>query len=307
MGWQWPVVFHGGGEGWERGGRVRTGYRQVARPCTAQPCPMCRQDSLGSCMPGWWASDTAGQAAAHPRLGRPLGTRYTLSPCPLPPAPLRCPCAAVQRGRPGWCVPSDLPCVPSLSSCAAAWAAWLSRTCWWTAKQQKDERLRKLAGGGGVGGGRRGREREDKGKREYNVALACVFQAAGEQTAGKQAREWARGGGGWGCTLGDGRAGGESARRRGARPFPPSRHASQRAACVLPAVIAARCLTPPSCRLASSAAGAVFYSVPHAGSRLADWGWYLRYIGGSPAKHVRHLKTGASPGREWLSRLGHPN
>ncbi|KAL4419867.1 hypothetical protein ABPG75_006965 [Micractinium tetrahymenae] len=45
-------------------------------------------------------------------------------------------------------------------------------------------------------------------------------------------------------------------------------------------------------RLHSAAAGAVFYSVPHAGSRLADWGWYLRYVGGSPAKHVRQLKTG---------------
>lgn len=32
----------------------------------------------------------------------------------------------------------------------------------------------------------------------------------------------------------------------------------------------------PARRLATSAAGAVFYSVPHAGSRLADWGWYLR-------------------------------
>ncbi|EFN53770.1 hypothetical protein CHLNCDRAFT_136410 [Chlorella variabilis] len=44
--------------------------------------------------------------------------------------------------------------------------------------------------------------------------------------------------------------------------------------------------------LNTSAVGAVFYSVPHAGSRLADWGWSLRYIGGSPAKHVQHLKTG---------------
>lgn len=49
---------------------------------------------------------------------------------------------------------------------------------------------------------------------------------------------------------------------------------------------------PRSRRLYSAAAGAVFYSVPHAGSRLADWGWYLRYVGGSPAKHVRQLKTG---------------
>ena len=38
----------------------------------------------------------------------------------------------------------------------------------------------------------------------------------------------------------------------------------------------------------------MFYSVPHAGSRLADWGWYLRYVGGAPAGHVRHLKTGQS-------------
>ncbi|KAI7843159.1 hypothetical protein COHA_003143 [Chlorella ohadii] len=45
-------------------------------------------------------------------------------------------------------------------------------------------------------------------------------------------------------------------------------------------------------RLNTNAAGAVFYSVPHAGSRLADWGWYLRYIGGAPAKHVQQLKTG---------------
>lgn len=29
-------------------------------------------------------------------------------------------------------------------------------------------------------------------------------------------------------------------------------------------------------RIAEAAAGAVFYAVPHAGSRLADWGWYLR-------------------------------
>lgn len=29
-------------------------------------------------------------------------------------------------------------------------------------------------------------------------------------------------------------------------------------------------------RIAEAAWGAVFYAVPHAGSRLADWGWYLR-------------------------------
>ena len=45
-------------------------------------------------------------------------------------------------------------------------------------------------------------------------------------------------------------------------------------------------------RISTAAAGAVFYSVPHAGSRLADWGWILRYVGGSPAKHVRQLKSG---------------
>lgn len=28
--------------------------------------------------------------------------------------------------------------------------------------------------------------------------------------------------------------------------------------------------------IATRATGAVFYSVPHAGSKLADWGWYLR-------------------------------
>lgn len=49
---------------------------------------------------------------------------------------------------------------------------------------------------------------------------------------------------------------------------------------------------PVARSLNTSAVGAVFYSVPHAGSRLADWGWSLRYIGGSPAKHVQHLKTG---------------
>lgn len=45
-------------------------------------------------------------------------------------------------------------------------------------------------------------------------------------------------------------------------------------------------------RLRSAAAGVVFYSVPHAGSRLADWGWTLRYVGVSPAKAVAHLTTG---------------
>lgn len=45
-------------------------------------------------------------------------------------------------------------------------------------------------------------------------------------------------------------------------------------------------------RLNTAAAGAVFYSVPHAGSRLADFGWYLRYLGVAPAQHVHHLKRG---------------
>ena len=45
-------------------------------------------------------------------------------------------------------------------------------------------------------------------------------------------------------------------------------------------------------KLSHAAAGVVFYSVPHAGSKLADFGWSLRYVGASPAKHVLHLKTG---------------
>lgn len=44
--------------------------------------------------------------------------------------------------------------------------------------------------------------------------------------------------------------------------------------------------------LSQACAGVVFYAVPHAGSRLADLGWGLRYIGASPAKAVAHLKTG---------------
>lgn len=44
--------------------------------------------------------------------------------------------------------------------------------------------------------------------------------------------------------------------------------------------------------ISKSTVGAVFYSVPHAGSRLADWGWTLRYIGAAPSRAVAHLKTG---------------
>jgi len=49
---------------------------------------------------------------------------------------------------------------------------------------------------------------------------------------------------------------------------------------------------PLSMRSISNAAvGAVFYSVPHAGSRLADVGWKLRYLGASPSRAVANLKT----------------
>ena len=49
---------------------------------------------------------------------------------------------------------------------------------------------------------------------------------------------------------------------------------------------------PMSMRSISKAAiGAVFYSVPHAGSRLADVGWKLRYLGASPSRAVANLKT----------------
>jgi hypothetical protein len=44
-------------------------------------------------------------------------------------------------------------------------------------------------------------------------------------------------------------------------------------------------------KISKSAAGVVFYSVPHAGSRLADLGWKLRYLGASPSRAVAHLKT----------------
>ncbi|KDD74882.1 hypothetical protein H632_c1013p2, partial [Helicosporidium sp. ATCC 50920] len=41
----------------------------------------------------------------------------------------------------------------------------------------------------------------------------------------------------------------------------------------------------------------VCYSVPHSGSRLADWGWQLRFVGGAPARSVQRLRTGGE-GRE---------
>ena len=44
-------------------------------------------------------------------------------------------------------------------------------------------------------------------------------------------------------------------------------------------------------KISKSAAGVIFYSVPHAGSRLADFGWKLRYLGASPSRAVAHLKT----------------
>lgn len=50
--------------------------------------------------------------------------------------------------------------------------------------------------------------------------------------------------------------------------------------------------TPSQRSLAQATTGVVFYSVPHAGSRLADWGWSLRYVGAAPAHAVSHLKTG---------------
>jgi hypothetical protein len=50
---------------------------------------------------------------------------------------------------------------------------------------------------------------------------------------------------------------------------------------------------PAQAALAAAATGAVFYSVPHFGSRLADWGLYLGYLGAAPAAHVPHLATHA--------------
>uniref|UniRef100_A0A1D1ZP86 Uncharacterized protein n=1 Tax=Auxenochlorella protothecoides TaxID=3075 RepID=A0A1D1ZP86_AUXPR len=46
-----------------------------------------------------------------------------------------------------------------------------------------------------------------------------------------------------------------------------------------------------SLRLACNTLGLVSYAVPHSGSRLADLGWQLRYVGGFPAGAVAHLKT----------------
>ena len=48
----------------------------------------------------------------------------------------------------------------------------------------------------------------------------------------------------------------------------------------------------PYQKLSKAATGVVFYSVPHAGSRLADWGWTLRYMGIAPSHAVSHLTTG---------------
>ena len=44
--------------------------------------------------------------------------------------------------------------------------------------------------------------------------------------------------------------------------------------------------------LSDATTGVVFYSVPHAGSRLANWGWGLRYMGASPAHALAHLTPG---------------
>lgn len=44
--------------------------------------------------------------------------------------------------------------------------------------------------------------------------------------------------------------------------------------------------------LRDACCGVVFYSVPHFGSKFADWGWNLRYLGASPASAVAHLKYG---------------
>lgn len=50
--------------------------------------------------------------------------------------------------------------------------------------------------------------------------------------------------------------------------------------------------TPAQRALAAATVGLVFYSVPHAGSRLADWGWSLRLVGASPARAVAQLTQG---------------
>jgi pimeloyl-ACP methyl ester carboxylesterase len=44
--------------------------------------------------------------------------------------------------------------------------------------------------------------------------------------------------------------------------------------------------------LRDACCGVAFYSVPHFGSKFADWGWNLRYLGASPASAVAHLKYG---------------
>jgi hypothetical protein len=51
-------------------------------------------------------------------------------------------------------------------------------------------------------------------------------------------------------------------------------------------------LACPCCSLAANARGAVFYSVPHFGAKLAAYGWQLRYVGGSPAAAVEQLRPG---------------
>lgn len=45
-------------------------------------------------------------------------------------------------------------------------------------------------------------------------------------------------------------------------------------------------------QLMEQTAGLVFYATPHHGSWMAEWGWNLRYLGGSPASAVAHLKPG---------------
>jgi len=49
--------------------------------------------------------------------------------------------------------------------------------------------------------------------------------------------------------------------------------------------------SPALRKISKASVGAVFYSVPHAGSKLADLGWTLRYLGASPSRAVAHLKT----------------
>lgn len=42
--------------------------------------------------------------------------------------------------------------------------------------------------------------------------------------------------------------------------------------------------------LASESRGVVFYSCPHFGSWLADWGWQLKRVGGQPSAHVAQAR-----------------